>query len=60
LARLKFFGQEFFRYIVYFSYTYEGVNPTEGVDYMFIDDLAIGKRAEKLVAAALAARGHDI
>ena len=27
---------------------------------MFIDDLAIGKRAEKLVAAALAARGHIV
>ena len=39
---------------------YEGVNPTAGDDYMFIDDLEIGKRAEKLVAAALAARGHDI
>ena len=38
MARPKFFGQEFFRYIIYFSYMYEGVNPTEGVDYMFIDN----------------------
>ena len=51
----KIFGQEFFRHIVFFSYTTVREKiPAEGVDYMFIDDLAIGKRAEKLVAAALA------
>ncbi len=27
---------------------------------MFKDDLEVGKRAEKLVAAALAARGHKV